>query len=138
MFVDIFIVMSKEIVLSLCISNYNSSFRLWNLYTLDGLVNCSEKIAQNVSQRDEFSFRKNHFFPGDVTLLCLAIAKLENLHCGRLFDGVLINSSHSMLGVRKIKKFVMKKNCFDPFRSNFSGVLFRENNIVCSNWEFAV
>ena len=78
-----------------------------------------EKLAQTVDQKNEIFFGDIHFFLEDLTLLCLYIAKLEQLDCEQFFVGTSANSHYSMLELRDVKNVVVKITVYVSFAQKF-------------------
>ena len=62
-----------------------------------------------------FFFGHIHFSLEVITLLCLHIAKLEQLDNKRLFVGASADSHYSMLGLGKVKKVGVRKTIIVSF-----------------------
>ena len=70
-----------------------------------------EEIPQTLNQRTEFFFGDIHFLE-DIPLLCLGIAKLEQLECKRLFVGAFANTYFSVVGLGNVKKVVVETTIY--------------------------
>ena len=122
--------MSKEIVYWLLRSKRNFVPRLGNLYTHASVIRSLENIAQTVYQKSGFSFRDIHVFLVDITLLCLLIAKLEQIDRKRVFVGASVNWCYSMPGLGNVKKVVVKVTIYVCFF-----VFLRKRNKMSTNWK---
>ena len=95
-----------------------------------------EEIAQTVAQRIESCFGDITFFLEDITLLCLEIAKLEQLECRRLFAGVFANTYWSILGLGDVRDVVVKITIYVIFVQKLLWYLIVKWR-VCINWKIA-
>ena len=109
----IFILMSEKNVLSFCRSNLNYGLRSGKTYRLPSVIKSFDKIEQTGEQRTECPFGDINFFLDDITLLCLYIAKLEQLDYKRLFVGASGNTYYWMLG--DVKNVMVKITIYVSF-----------------------